>query len=115
MDKKQIQTGNKLISEVLMGVNLSKDSLYINLDFHCSWEIIMAAVEKVEGISHLLDEDDKLPMCFRVQIQNDECTIYRASNLYGWSEIVSERIEGKKIESVWRAIIGFIKWMSRKK
>lgn len=117
MTNEEIIEGNKLIAEfmgikLIKGINTytGKEYYYFNNanmqdfeelpDYNTDWNVLMAVVQKIEH----------LPMVSDITINSVGTFIY-------CSEIPKHffPIETTKIESIWDAVVEFIKWYNKNK
>ncbi len=119
METKQILDCNKMIAEFMGvmpikgwcdGYALNKAGLPFNygamgngtsdLKFHSSWDWLMPVVEKIEGL-----DDNEGEFDCHFEILRDGCLVI------AWhGETIIEIYGNTKIESVWLAVVEFIKW-----
>ena len=105
MTQEEIE-GNKLIADFMglwKGIDCyeySKDVCYgfKDLKYHSSWEWLMPVVEKIEKIKGV-----------RIFIKGNRCEIFN----YGFE--MGSPLSVYKIESVWLAVVAFIKWYNQTK
>ena len=74
--------------------------------FHSSWGWLMSVVEKIETIEQ--DNEDDIDGGYSVSIQLKHCYI---EDMLG--NFICEGFEQEKIESVFQAVCGFIKWFNK--
>lgn len=86
----------------------SKDSYWpINsAQYDCSWDWLMPVVEKIENTNRVND-NEYYP--YMVTIWKNCCLITDGNNGYDVIRIYSET----KIESIWLAVVAFIKWYNK--
>lgn len=111
MTPEEIIKGNRLIAEFMRNsegysiIKYNKDRfLYDNpkliehapieaLDYHCSYDWIMPVVEKIESI------------------ENINITInFKSCRIFNFTDSIVYTITDLKINSIYLAVIGFIKW-----
>jgi hypothetical protein len=113
--------GNGLIAEFMGVKNEYKWHGQYARDYHSSWDFIMPVIEKIESLELKgIEQDKEVIYQFTISIENNQCLIHRDFlpqywgtetdflNLYDCHKI-------NKIESVWLAIIEFIKWFNSNK
>lgn len=120
MTQEKIKENDRLIGEFMM-LGLPKNFPKIwkefeKLDYHKSWDWLMPVVEKIETI--------KLPIHerFIVQVSTNSCTI-EAKNLWKYLKgdeyyngaYFNQVVEENKFNSVYKAVLQFIKWYNEQK
>jgi hypothetical protein len=118
MKREEILNGNKLIAE-FMGIKYDENKyshesseFYFEdseLEYHFSWDWLMPVVEKIEKLDNGI---------YQVDILQEGCKIMvRCKNFNSpIDKTVSKMPEGiRKIESVYLAVIEFIKWYNENK
>lgn len=103
MTRSEIEEGNALIHNFLHPELEDLGYLFM-LEYHCSWDEIMKAVEQIEQSP--IDKEQ-----FTVRIMDGKCTIlhYRM----GPAAIHFERESSAKILSVWECVVAFIQWYNQ--
>jgi hypothetical protein len=121
MEKSTVLNGNKLIAEFLESwYDTGLEPAYFvknneaygleDLIFHESWDWLMSVVEKIESIH------DDFHGYFGCHIISNGCTISGTKLKPGVVNAYFDQIySDTKIQSVWQAVVGFIKWYNKEK
>ena len=108
MKSSEILEGNKLIAEFMGFIsngnmyqccfgNVNKYSNLVSMSFHKSYEWIMPVVEKIESLN------------YTSEIYTLSCNTTTA--FYSGGVVVYKtKLQNSKIESIYRAVVGFILW-----
>lgn len=78
-----------------------------NLCYHQSWRLLMPVVEKIESMgyeTHIVKLKDS---------KRWVCDIVIGTNVHGNPHTASSLNPNSKIESVWNAVVDFLKWYNK--
>lgn len=97
--------GNRLIGLFMGKTHLNKLTILYSLKYHESWDWLMPVVEKIEGLTDGI---------YQVDILQEGCQIKCRCKYFIDKTVGKLPIGTTKIESVWLAIIEFIKLHNNK-